>query len=327
MPFVGIAASSVLLRYLFSHMNIRRLAAIFGAVLVISELSSAFYFHVPGIVLVAQLLGGISVGTLMGATSRVIATTRMPDEIFGFVDMMAVFLMSFMIAGVGLFVGLYGLQGGYLFAAGMALLFTFLVLQYRENGDTGIDADQPVAPLNISIRPVAVIVMGMLFVSSSGLGFAFMFTIALQLGMEYATAGSFIGVLLLVSALACQSGGWCSGRFGPIRPLACAFVTCTVGWYVAINASSQTVFMIALVPAIFSLQFNFPILLALSGSLDKDGQWAAIATPLLTSGFAWAAIAAGAIVDRWNVEALAIGTAAGMGVCLLLLIPSRAKIQ
>lgn len=110
MPFVGIAASSVLLKYLFSHMNIRRLAAIFGAVLVISEFSSAFYFHVPGIVLVAQLLGGISVGTLMGATSRVIATTRMPDEIFGFVDMMAVFLMSFMIAGVGLFVALYGLR-------------------------------------------------------------------------------------------------------------------------------------------------------------------------------------------------------------------------
>ena len=129
------------------------------------------------------------------------------------------------------------------------------------------------------------ILMGMLFVSSSGLGFAFMFTIALNLGMEYASAGSFIGILLLVSALACQAGGWCSGRFGPLRPLAGAFVTCAAGWYVAINATSQMMFMIALVPAIFSLQFNFPILLALSGSLDKDGQWAAIATPLLTSGF------------------------------------------
>lgn len=84
-------------------------------------------------------------------------------------------------------------------------------------------------------------------------------------------------------------------------------------------------FMIALVPAIFSLQFNFPILLALSGSLDKEGQWAAIATPLLTSGFAWAAIAAGTIVNKWNVDALAIATAIGMSVCLLLLIPSRAS--
>ena len=85
-------------------------------------------------------------------------------------------------------------------------------------------------------------------------------------------------------------------------------------------------FMIALVPAIFSLQFNFPILLALSGSLDRYGQWAAIATPLLTSGFAWAAIAAGAIVDQWSIEALAVGTGVGLAVCLLLLIPSRPKL-
>ncbi len=325
MPFVGIAAASILLKYLFSHMSVRRLSIVFGVVLVVSEFLSAFFFHNPDIVLVTQLAGGIAVGTLMDATSRVIATTTLPDEIFGFVDMMAVFLMSFMIAGVGVSVGLYGLQGGYLFATGMALLFTILMLQYREPGGTRNDEDHPVAPLKITIRPVAVILMGMLFVSSSGLGFAFMFTIALSLGMEYASAGSFIGILLLVSALACQAGGWCSGRFGPLRPLAGAFVTCAVGWYVAINATSQMMFMIALVPAIFSLQFNFPILLALSGSLDKDGQWAAIATPLLTSGFAWAAIAAGAIVNQWDVDALAIATAIGMGICLLLLIPSRAS--
>jgi nitrate/nitrite transporter NarK len=73
--------------------------------------------------------------------------------------------------------------------------------------------------------------MGVLFVTSSGMGFAFMFTIALDLGMEYSSAGSFIGGLVLVSALACQAGGWCGARFGPRRPLAFAFVTCAVGWW------------------------------------------------------------------------------------------------
>jgi hypothetical protein len=81
--------------------------------------------------------------------------------------------------------------------------------------------------------------------------------------------------------------------------------------------------MIALVPAIFSLQFNFPILLALSGSLDAEGRWAAIATPLLMSGFAWAAIVAGAIVSVGGIPALATATGLGLLICLLLLIPSR----
>ena len=152
-----------------------------------------------------------------------------------------------------------------------------------------------------------------------------MFTIALRLGMDYASAGSSIGMLLLVSALACQLGGWASARFGAVRPLAGAFITCALGWYVAIHANNPTAFMLGLIPAIFSLQFNFPILLALSGSLDADGQWAAIATPLLTSGFAWAAIAAGAIVARWNVPALATATMVGMCVCLLLLIPTQSR--
>lgn len=327
MPFVGIAAASLVLRVLLSRLALRSLIVIFGAILITSELISAFFFQHASVLLTAQLAGGISVGVLMGATSKIIATTSTPDEIFGFVDMTAVFLMSFMIAGIGAAVGMYGLQGGYLLAAATAFVFTIFMVPYKGPAFRTPSDELALAPLEISLRPVAVVVMGMLFVTSSGLGFAYMFTIALNLGMQYASAGSFIGILVLVSALACQLGGWCSGRFGPSRPLAGAFITCGLGWFFAINATSQLMFMLALVPAIFSLQFNFPILLALSGSLDSDGQWASIATPLLVSGFAWAAIAAGAIVDRWDVTALATATAIGMLLCLLLLIPSRARTQ
>jgi len=327
MPFVGIAVASLLLRVLLRRLTLRSLIVVFGSILVTGELISAFFFQHASTLLIAQLAGGISVGVLMGATSKIIATTSMPDETFGFVDMTAVFLMSFMIAGIGAAVGMYGLQGGYLLAAAAAFVFTILMVPYQGPTSQTPSDESALAPLAINLRPVAVVVMGMLFVSSSGLGFAYMFTIALNLGMQYASAGSFIGILVLVSALACQLGGWCSGRFGPLRPLACAFITCGVGWFFAINATSQLMFMLALVPAIFSLQFNFPILLALSGSLDSDGQWASIATPLLVSGFAWAAIAAGAIVDRWDVTALATATAIGMLLCLALLIPSRTRTQ
>ena len=327
MPFVGIAVASLLAHYLVNHLSMKQMSLIFGGALVAAELASALLFENSNVVLLAQLTGGISVGILMGATSRIVATTDTPDEIFGFVDMTAVFLMSFMIAGVGFAVGIFGLQGGYLFAAAIAFIFALLMLVYRESEELIVEHRKPAQPLEITIRPVAVILMGMVFVTGSGLGFAFMFTIALSLGMDYASAGSFIGILLLVSALACQLGGWASAKFGPYRPLAGAFVACAIGWYVAINATSAIVFMVALVPAIFSLQFNFPILLALSGSLDNDGQWAAIATPLLTSGFAWAAIAAGTIVTRWDVAALSIATIFAMSICFLLLIPSRIPVS
>jgi len=323
MPFAGIAAASLVLKPVLRHLGLHQMVLVFGGMLILLELFSAFFFNYHGALLIAQFIGGVSVGVLMGATSRIVATTDLPDEIFGFVDMSAVFLMSFMIAGVGAAVGLYGLQGGYLFAALAALIYTALMLPYQEAETAHFEKKSVVAPLEFGIRPLSVIFMGVLFVTSSGLGFAFLFTKALDLGMGYSIAGSFIGGLVLVSAFACLVGGWCGGRFGPFRPLAAAFITCALGWWVAINAHSQLVFMLALVPAIFSLQFNFPVLLALAGSLDVDGRWAAVATPLITSGFAWAAIAAGLIVSQWDVAALGTATVVGMFVCLLLLVPSR----
>ncbi len=333
MPFVGIAISPVLLGHLVNRWNLFQLAVLLGPVLVVVELCSAYFYGLGSLLLFAQLVAGLSVGSLMGATSRLIATSRIPDRIFGFVDMMAVFLMSFMVAGVGAAVGYLGLKGGYLFAASIAAIFSCTLIYYGRktsaeafgSGDSDHGKRSSRLPV-ISGRAVAVVLMGVLFVSSSGLGFAFMFTLALNLGMEYASAGRFIGILLFVSALACHVGGWTSARYGPVRPLAWAFVLCAGGWLLAVNATSQLMFMAGLVPAIFALQFCFPILLALSGSLDEEGRWASIAAPIQTSGFAWAAILAGTVVNRWGLQSLGTATAIGMSCCLLLLVFSREPV-
>ncbi len=322
-PFVGIACAALCIRGWILRAPYWQIVALFGCLLTGTEFLSVFAYSNAWIVLVAQFLGGISVGILMGCTSRMIATTSTPDQLFGFVDMTAVLLMSFMVAGVGAAVQAYGLSGGYGFASALALVFMIVMLGHRPP-TTLAPAHTSHAPLDVNWRPVLTVFMGMLFVTCSGLGFAYMFTLARELGMRYDDAGSYIGIILFFSALACQAGGWCSARYGSTRPLAAAFVTCAVGWYVAIHANAPWLFLAALIPATFSLQFNFPILLALCGSLDSQGRWAGIGTPLLTSGFAWAAITAGAVVERWDVEALAVATALGMTTCLLLLfITSR----
>ena len=326
MPFVGIACASFVARRLVNHISMRKLALMFGSLLIAGELFSAYFFTQIYLILVLQFVCGVSVGILMGATSKRVATTQSPDQLFGFVDMTAVLFMSFMITGVGFAVSYAGLQGGYMFAATVSLVFVCLMLFYQE--DLADDDNEGLvrhSKLILSLRPIAVVAMGIIFVTASGMGFAFMFSIAIDLGMDYGTAGSFIGTLVLFSAVACPLGGWCSSRYGSIKPLACAFITCGAGWYFAIHAESQWVFMFALIPAIFSLQFNFPILLALSGSLDDEGQWAAIASPLFTRAFAWAAMTAGFIVSLWGITALAWGTLVGMAICLLLLIPSRSN--
>jgi hypothetical protein len=258
----------------------------------------------------------------MASTSRLVAVSDAPDQSFGFIDMSAVALMSAMVAGAGVSVAALGMLGGYSFAALVAAIYAIAIACYRESPTLLAHHDRPAEPLNVSLNSLSVVTMGVLFVSCSGLGFAFMFSLAAGLGMGYEQAGSRIGVLLLASALACQLGGWCSGRFGPRYPLLGAFFTCALGWWVVVHAQTPTMFFVGLVPAVFSLQFNFPILLALAGSLDKHGRWAGIAAPLITSGFAWAAIAAGQLVQLRGLDSLASATAVGMLLCAMLLWPA-----
>ena len=105
MPFVGIALSSLLLNKLLGLMPLRLLVIVFGGLLTTTELVSAYVFDLKALVLTLQFFAGISVGVLTGSVSRIIATQTLADEMFGFVDMAAVFLMSFMIAGVGAAIG------------------------------------------------------------------------------------------------------------------------------------------------------------------------------------------------------------------------------
>ena len=88
-----------------------------------------------------------------------------------------------------------------------------------------------------------------------------------------------------------------------------------LGWWIAIHTTNPLIFLAALVPAIYALQFACPILLSFAGAQDKEGHWAAVAAPLVTSGFAWAAIASGMIVDVWGLHALSIVTLGGMFLC------------
>lgn len=321
-PFIGIAVSSLLFYFRPPRLGVGRLGMRFGSTLVLLELASAYVFASPALLLLLQLGAGFCVGALMAATARLVAVSKAPDESFGFIDMSAVALMSAMVAGVGLAVGEAGLRGAFLFAALLSLLYAIVVALYRESPALLAHHSRRHASLDISWRPVATILMGVLFVTCSGLGFAFMFSLAADLGLGYEEAGSRIGVLLLLSALACQAGGWASGRFGPRYPLLIGFIACASGWWLAVHASTPQVFLAALVPAVFALQFNFPVLLALAGSLDEHGAWAGVAAPIITSGFAWAAVVAGQLVQHLGLQSLPVATALGMLACAALLVPA-----
>ena len=321
-PFIGIALAA-LIAPLTGRVAVRTLAVVLGLALIASEFASAFLHPHPVALIALQLVGGVAVGALMGASSRQIAITEKPGPLFGAADMVGVLLMSSMIAAVGWAVGENGLQGGYFVATLIAAVLVVFMLQYHGAAPVRDDS-QKTAPLVVTRQGIAVVAMAVVFITSSGLGFTYMFTIAQGLGASYAEAGSGIGILLLVSALACLAGGWVSERVGPRRPLAVAFVVCAVGWYGVVHATNLTMFYAALVPAVFALQFNFPVLLDLAGSLDSEGRWGAIAVPLQTSGFAWAAILAGAIVGQFGVNAIPPATAIGMAICLALLTQSRA---
>ena len=321
LPFVGIAGSAFLVNRLQSYLTIRGATAVLGLLLVAAQLINGAVYSAPGVVVICQFVSGLCVGLLMGYCSQIISTTRVASLAFGVVDMIAVLLMSVMITGVSYAIAHTGLSGGFFFSAGVLALFTVLMLAAVSRVPVASSVTGRVAkPLELRARPILLLIMGVLFITSSGLGFAFMFTKAQGVGLNYQQAGRYVGLILFFSALACLAGGYCAAKFGAAKTLICAFAVCALSWVLALSSQTSGLFLAALIPAIFSLQFNFPVLLSLYGELDGSGRWAAIGTPLLTSGFAWAAIAAGIIVDALGLMALAWFNLVAMVVCTLILI-------
>lgn len=322
-PFIGISLATFVVAKLLERYSYRRIISYAGLLLVACQIVNSLFFSYAISTLLLQLFSGISVGVLMGITSSFIARSNSAGTLFGLVDMIGVLLMSFMVAGASMATEKSGVAGGFIFSAILSAVFWLAMFVYKHKAVDRVESQS--APelentaFNISLRPVIIIIMGVLFVTFSGQGFAFMFTIATNLGMTFEQSGNSIGLILFVSAFACLIGGMCSTRFGPEKPLFCAFVVCAIGWTVAINSPSPTIFLMGLFPAICALQFCFPVLLSLAGTLDNEGKWAAVATPLLTSGFAWAAVLSGQVVEVWGVQALATSTQIGMLLCILLL--------
>jgi hypothetical protein len=324
MPFVGGVAASFLMSRLGSaqpqHL-LRRLSV----ALPVLELGNALWFSSGLALLASQFAIGLCAGIILGLVSHMIARSARASETFGLADGIGVLLMSVMLTAVGSAVDRMGLRGGFLVAAVFCTIFA-LALHAGLRGSMEADGSAPSlaslpATTNSSPwRAVAVIAMGVAFVTCSGFGFAFMVTVARQLGMSYQAASSGIGVVLLMSAGGCFLGGWVVARVMPGWPLLGAFLLCGAGWHVALHAQDQITFFLGLVPAVVALQFCFPILLSLAASLDSDGRMAAVGAPLIVSGFAWAAMLAGLIVQFGGIGGLSIATDAGMVLCAGLLV-------
>ncbi len=322
MPFVGISLAALLMPLLLYRFSYNRLVTVSGFVLVASQLMGAVYFSVASFLLFLQLLSGVGVGVLMGLTSSRIAKIKASGTIFGIVDTVCVALMSVMVPAASIAVTYHQMVGGFVFSAALCALYWGLMYRYKADSTVAHKTKSPAIPFSFSLRPFIIISMGVSFVTFSGQGFAFMFSKAAELGMDYQYAGNTICIILFVSAFACLAGGLVAQKIGCELPLFCAFIACAIGWTIAIDSISPTIFLLALLLAVISLQFSFPILLYMAGKCDAQGKWAAIAAPVITSGFAWAAILAGVLVQYYNMQILSGSTQVGMLICVLLLVLS-----
>jgi predicted MFS family arabinose efflux permease len=325
MPFVGGVFAAFVLQAVLRRFEggAALVWSAFGLTLI--ELGNAVWFAQPALLLAGQFVAGLFGGVLMGLVSGRIAVAPLPEQTFGVVDFVGVLLMSAMITLVGMAIAQAGLRGAFLAAAALSAVFALVVVVARRGDSTGVAQSAPQTALRIDWRAATIVAMGVTFVTFSGLGFAFMVTSARELGFGYEAASGRIGVILFFSASGCLAGGWCAARFGARPCLLAAFALCALGWYVAFTTPSQSVFLLALCPAIFALQFCFPVLLSLAGSHGEDGRLAGIAAPIIVSGFAWASILAGALVERWGLAALPLWAAIGMAACAAMLLAATSR--
>lgn len=319
-PFIGMAVASVLVNPLLRVMTSRQLVLLSAIIGVAAHLISASMFQQAAVVFVAQLFSGLAVGVFLGLSSIVIGRQKRADLMFGVVDTVAVFLMSLLIASTAYAVSQLGVSGGYLYAALItALLVPLLWVLIQQHMD--IDAIEEQAgevQLSNVLRGCAVLLMGTIFITSTGLGFAFAFNIAAELDIEFIDFGGTLGLAALFAALGPVVGGFSAVRWGRRKPLLFGIVFATVSWSAFILAPSREIFLFAIFPAMFFMNVCIPMLLGAAAELDGSGAWSAIAAPLYVAGFALSPIIGGFVVSALDLDALATATIIGGIMCVLL---------
>jgi DHA1 family inner membrane transport protein len=268
---------------------------------------------------------GFSFGIVVAAGNAAAAGARDPDRIFAGVAFFAGLAASVVLVLVGYMAESQGPTGIFLLLAGIVLIAMPVLLWLPAS--VAEQEVMPSATTRLSLMPLATLAaLFLLSVSGQGL-WAFTERIGSAIGLGTERIGWWISLANLAGLASAALATWMGTRVGRTVPIALAITLSGSAQWTLVNASSETVYVVAQTAWALAFFFWAPFVMGSTAELDRGGRWTVVAGAVTMLGVATGPWIAGQTLERWQndgLSALLVGCAV---TGLLLLLPVMIKLD
>lgn len=322
----GIAFSTILMNFIVTRFDWRRLVLFFLCITVAGNLASAPLTEFDTLRAV-RFLTGIGSGGLMSITMTMMGLTNNPDRNFGYI---IVFIMAYSALGTFLIpvgydtIGMPGVMTCLaLFCATGVFFLRFLP---RSRSKVLKTARPPIAIH--SLPRILLALAGFLaWTVAFGMLFAYLFLIGLQASLSERIVANvlafsqFLGIAGAYTAVAMQM------HYGRMKPVAVSTLGIIVGIFILLDISGLAYYLLAIFIFAYMANVTPPYLFALMADLDTTGKVVTIAVSVQIIGWAIGASMAAFILGLADFSAVNMVAAALFVLSLVLLWPALRTVD
>ncbi|HNP35948.1 MAG TPA: MFS transporter [Woeseiaceae bacterium] len=315
----GIAATTILMTFIASRLNWRRVFALSLITMFAANAACTFTSSIDAFVAL-RFVAGLGAGGLVSLSFAAIGLTNNPDRNFGYLIMWVLIYGALGLLAMPSVYEVAGMDGVLWFFAVFPLIALPFVRDLPLSGETAVAVDVDAVTLPAGLKSMALLAMLAYFLAQ-GVVWAYLFLIGTTGGLDNQQVANGLMLSQFAGIAGAFTAALAGNRFGRSMPLTLGIAAGALCLWFLVGEFSFLVF--ALATAIYNFAWNMthPFLLASMASFDARGRVVVYAVAMQMIGLAIGpGLAASVVHNGYFVNVNKLGAALFV-LSLLLILP------
>jgi predicted MFS family arabinose efflux permease len=266
----GIAITAVLLIFLTSRVNWRKIIYFSLALMILGNFASLLFTDVVNFS-IARVIVGIGAGSLISLGFTIIGLTNKPDRNFGYLVMWVLIYGAVLLAALPTIFHLVGLKGLIVFFALFASIAFPLVKYIPRSAEERTELPEDSVTAGFLYRLMAVTSI-FIFFSGIGVIWTYLFLIGIFGGGTEQQVANALMLSQFLGAIGAFAAAKLGSRFGRIKPVVAGLAGCLLPMAFLFGKMGLFVYILAVGTFNFAYNMTHPYLYAVLSSIDRSGK-------------------------------------------------------
>jgi predicted MFS family arabinose efflux permease len=322
----SIAVSALTLSRVLTPSNLRRISAVAIVLCIVAQALSSVTTSYHGLVIL-RLLAGVASGALLAVVNMVIATSRSPAPLYGWVFAIASLGFAIMLTFLPYSLAFNGQQGLFIAITFICLLISPLtwMLPKPSFADTGQAERQSSQDSSAFLIGLFFLALTIVYLMMGGV-WSFSERVANNLLIEQDAIGLLLGLSTLTGVIGAISAGFLAKAERLTTPVALGFVVSGISAVVIAQSGDLAVYSIGILLYGYCYMFTVTFVLGIAAALDSAGRVAIATNAYLMIPYSLGPVVFG-IAGLGNISILGWISLAGCVLAVLIIFPVSRRAE